>query len=83
MPFSSPDPLGSPEVSAYSVPDDVGLWKLRYSHAMNCVKPIIMAMGLYWHLQRDRAEMHEIMRKVGLSASIHERMSVSESLFLS
>lgn len=44
-------------------PNNFPLWKERYAFAMQQMKPLLMGMGLYLHLRRDKDEMQQIINK--------------------
>jgi hypothetical protein len=52
--------------------NNIQLWKDRYKQAMQEMKPIIMGMGLYIHMRRERKEMIDIIQKVSLAPYLHE-----------
>lgn len=49
------------------MPPNVNYWKERYGMAMVCMKPLIMGMGLYLYIRRDKEEMHNIILNVSLA----------------
>jgi hypothetical protein len=55
----------SPVLATFPLPDNIQVWKHRYKQAMQDMKPLVVGMGLYLHIRRDKQEMLEIIQKVG------------------
>lgn len=51
----------------FPLPNNIQIWKDRYKQAMQDMKPLVMGMGLYLHMRRDKKEMIDIIHKVSLA----------------
>jgi hypothetical protein len=57
-----------PALPVCPLPNNILVWKECYRQAMQDMKPLVMGMGLYIYMRRDKQEMVDIIHKVSLAA---------------
>jgi hypothetical protein len=57
-----------PALPTFPLPNNLPVWKEHYKQAVLGMMPLVVGMGLYLHLRRDKNEMHEIIQKASRTA---------------
>ena len=69
-----------PALPAFSLPNDIQLWNTRFTQAMLEMKSVVVGLGLFYHLRRDKQEMVHIIQMVSFTACHVEANVMSDTL---